>query len=74
MILPACCRVTICRAGATGAGEDEDVEELAISSSDTTRDGPLLDEDSAGKDAATGEGAGVEEAKWANWGRQEQTV
>jgi hypothetical protein len=59
MILPACCRVTICQAGAIGAGEGEDVEELAISSSNTTRDGPLLGEDSTGKDEAVGEGAGL---------------
>jgi hypothetical protein len=70
MILSACRRVTICRAGATGAGEgkDEDVEELAISSYDMAGDGPLLGEDSVGEDAAAGEGADIEEAEWAGLG------
>jgi hypothetical protein len=59
MILLACHRVTICRAGATGAGEGNDMEDIATLLSNTIGDGPLLGEDSAGEDVAMGEWAGV---------------
>jgi hypothetical protein len=44
------------------------MEEPVISLSDTARDGPLLGEDSAGEDAAAGEGASIEEAGWTGLG------